>query len=214
MSVTALCATAQTPADTLTTASGETGSHWGLDLGLELAIPSGSHGQWHTGSGAVLTGHYTLPLGARWYLEPALAVYYNTLGNDYMYSDGYIYDGTVKNVGLRVPLTVGYRLDVSETFTLDLATGPWLNVNVFARQYGMPDTGAEEPVPHSVNLFRHGFRYAELLWGLRLSATFSEHYVVGFSAGIGLTPMAKSVIQDHTRHIRRNTVALLLGYKF
>lgn len=187
----------------------------GLDLGFELAIPSGSHGQWHPGSGAALTASYTLPLGAAcWYALPALGVYYNTLGNDYFRADDAIYDGTIKNMGLRIPLMVGYRMQPSATVALDIATGPWLNVNLWSRQYGMPDPGAPVAVPRSVNLLRHGFRHVEALWGLRLSATFSDHYVVGITASTAFSPMAKYGNRDNKIKVYRSTISLALGYKF
>jgi len=187
---------------------------WGLDLSYELAIPSGSRGSWDTGSGVSLTGLYNWHFAPRWTFTPALAAYYNTFGADYMTADNTVYDSTVKNFGLRLPLMVGFDVINNESVTFSVATGPWINFNLFARQYAMPDVAAEVPVPPSINLFSRGFKRVEGLWGLALSVTFSEHYTIGITSSVAFTPLASYGNHDNKLRIRRNTVAISLGYKF
>ena len=207
---------AQQGADSISVASvAEPVTGFAIDGSFELAIPSGSHGQWHTGSGAALVGSYRLPLGSQgWFFRPALGVYYNTMGNDYFYTGDAVYDGTVKNFGIRIPLMAGYTFTPNDNLSLSVATGPWMKINLFARQYGMPDATAQPAVPRSVNLFHRGFRRVEALWGISLSATFREHYTVGITTGVAFTPLARYGNRDNKIRIRRNTIALSLGYNF
>ncbi len=189
-------------------------SPFSVSLNYELAIPSGSHGLWDAGSGAVLTGMYKLPLSQKFFFEPGLAAYYNTMGVDYIAEDEAVYEGTVKNIGLRVPLMFGLHLRPSDRFDLDISTGPWLNVNLYARRQAMPDVDAPVPVPQSINLFRKGFKRVEGLWGLKLSATFKDHYIVGITASTAFTPLASYGNRDNKIRIRRSTVGIMLGYRF
>lgn len=185
-----------------------------LDLSYELAIPSGSHGLWDTGSGVALTGTYAWHPAPRWTLMPGIAAYYNTMGADYMYADHAVYDSTVKNFGLRIPLMAAYDIVDNETFKFMVATGPWLNINMYARQYAMPDVGAAVPTPPSINLFGNGFKRVEGLWGLVLSATFHDHYTIGITSSVAFTPLASYGNHDNKIRIRRHTLAISLGYKF
>ncbi|MDO4320811.1 MAG: outer membrane beta-barrel protein [Bacteroidales bacterium] len=202
----AMSATAQT--------AGPVESRAGIDLSYELAIPSGSRGAWDTGSGVTLAGLYKWYFAPRWTFTPALAAYYNTMGADYMVADNTVYDSTIKNFGLRLPLMIGFDVVQNDNLIFTVATGPWVNFNLYARQNAMPDALAEVPVPPSVNLFNHGFKRVEGLWGIALNATFSDHYTVGITSSVAFTPLANYGNHDNKLRIRRNTIAISLGYKF
>lgn len=209
-----IAACASLAIDACAQSAGSAESRAGINLSYELAIPSGSHASWDTGSGVTLTGLYKWYFSPRFTFTPALTAYYNTFGADYMVADNTVYDSTVKNFGLRLPLMVGYDLVQNETVTFTLATGPWINFNLFARQNAMPDVMAEVPLPPSVNLFHHGSNRVEGLWGLALSVTFRQHYTIGITSSVGFTPLASYGNHDNKMRIRRNTVAISLGYKF
>lgn len=197
---------------------GTSASPFGVSAAWELSVPLGSHGLWNTGSGAVITAHYALPIAEHWSFVPALGVYYSTMGTDFPYAypagGGATYDGTVKNAGIRLPLSIAYTFTPTEDVRVGIATGPWLNFNIFARNYAMPAPQAEVVMPRSINLFNTGFKRVEALWGLVLSVTFKEHYTVGITTGVGFTPLASFGNRDNKIRIRRYTVGLSLGYKF
>lgn len=189
-------------------------SRFGVMGAFELSIPSGSHGAWDTGSGASLLAYYRLPLTEHFDFVPAIGGYYSTMGADYLYSNGATYDGTVKSAGIRIPLSVAYHFAPSQAVDVGIATGPWININLYARHYAMPAPMADPPAPRSANLMRYGVKRVEALWGLVLSVTFKEHYTVGITTGVAFTPLASFGNRDNKIRIRRNTIALSLGYNF
>lgn len=185
-----------------------------VDLSYELTIPSGSKGWLSTGSGAFLSARYKLPLSSRFYFEPGIGGYYSTMGSDYMQVDNFVYQGTLKNIGIRIPLMVGYEFEASPSLHMSVATGPMLNVNVYMREQAMPAAQAPVREPQSINLFSRGFRRVEGLWGLQLSFTFREHYVAGITASTAFTPLARFGNHDNKLRIRRSTLGIMLGYRF
>ena len=113
----------------------------------------------------------------------------NTMGVRPFEIDGHLYDGSVRNLGLRLPLNVGYDFDVLDNLTIGLFTGPWLNFNITAREHTLPDFEGPEPTS-SANLFDRGWKRFDLQWGFGLKVRFAGHYYVGLSGGLGLTPLA------------------------
>ena len=92
-----------------------------------------------------------------------LMFFYNTMGVRPFEIDGHLYDGSVRNLGLRLPLNVGYDFDVLDNLTIGLITGPWLNFNITAREHTLPDFEGPEPTS-SANLFDRGWKRFDLQW--------------------------------------------------
>lgn len=184
--------------------------------GMEILAPSGGRQYFHNGAGAVVGIYYRQPLGLGIYFEPGVAGYYHTMSSQKpVFTDDHYYQGAAKVSGVRIPLMVGMDIPLLSNLDLNLATGPWLNINCNASQSLSPNLAAPVPVPYkSVNLFYHGFRHVDGIWGISLAMTFADHYRLGIDGGIAFTPLASFGNHDKKVKIYGNTVAVSLGYRF
>lgn len=191
-----------------------TRSGFSTHLAFELTTPTGSHGRWTTGGGATLSLNYTYYFTQRWFISPAMAAFYSTMGTDFIPEYEHVYEGTVKNYGVRIPVQGGYFIDLPFDLSLSLATGPQLNVNIYAKEHPSPDFGAEYIEPDPINLFGRGFHRMDMQWGFFAGLTYKEHYCLGLAGAVGLTPAASMSCGARKLDIRRNNVAFMLIYKF
>ena len=183
-------------------------------LAFELTTPTGSHGRWTTGGGATLSVAYTHYFTPRWFISPAVAAFYSTMGTDFIPDYDHVYEGTLKNYGARIPVHVGYRMQLPYDFSLSVATGPQLNVSIYAKEHPSPDFEAPDIEPDPINLFGRGFHRLDMQWGFFAGLTYKDHYCLGLSGGIGLRPAASMSHAGRKLDIRRNSVAFMLIYKF
>ncbi len=183
-------------------------------LSFELTTPSGSNGRWSTGGGAALTVSYAYFLNHRWFLSPGIGGFYSTMGTDFIPQYDHIYEGTVKNWGIRVPVLLGCQFKLSPDFRLAIATGPLLNLNLIAKEQASPDFEADPIEPESINLFGNGFHRVDLMWDFYAGLTYKQHYCIGFSAGAGITNVASMTQGQRRLNIRRNNFAIMLSYTF
>lgn len=111
----------------------------GAGASFDVNIPSGSHGQWTTGSGVTAGVDYAYLFNRNFFGATGLKLYYRTMGinSDQVGND--LYEATARNIGLRIPFMVGYTAPVSDNVAMSVATGPELDVNLYARQSVMPD---------------------------------------------------------------------------
>lgn len=184
-------------------------------LAFELTTPTGSQGRWTTGGGATLTLAYTWYITPRWFISPGVAAFYSTMGTDFIPEYDHIYEGTVKNYGARIPLMAGYRINLPYDLSLSIATGPQLNINIYAKEHPSPDFNADIIEPGDpIDLFGCGFHRLDLQWGFFAGITYKEHYCLGLSGAAGITNVASMNQGPRQLNIRRNNVAFMLIYKF
>ena len=189
----------------------------GIHAAMEVTVPTGASSIYKTGAGLTLGAYYRVQLPKSFYFEPGLLFNYTAMSSKDLVSfdDTYYYEGAANMYGIRVPLTVGYSFNVGDFVDLDVSTGPWINVNISARQKLLPNFSAPEIVPNkTINLFDHGWEHVDALWGIHLGATFADSYYVGLTTGISFTPLASYGDKDKKIRIHRNTVAISLGYRF
>lgn len=190
-------------------------NNFAVAASFDVNIPSGSHGTWTTGSGATLGGRYAYRFSDRLFAATGLDVFYRTLGTQYMIADNSLFEGTVRNVGLRIPLMIGYSFDLSRQVAMSIATGPGLEVNLYARESAMPDFNGNTAVSTgTVNMFNRGFKRVDAIWGIALGFTFAGHYYCGITASAAFTPLAKFGNRDNKLRVRSHTIAVKLSYKF
>lgn len=189
---------------------------WSAHLAFELTTPTGSHGRWSTGGGATLTLNYTRFLTDRLFIAPGVGGFYSTMGTDFMPEYENVYEGTVKNYGVRVPLLGGMSWKLSDDFSFALATGPLLNINIIAKEQATPDFEDGEIVDpkHEVNLFHRGFKRIDLGWEVFGGFTYKDRYSIGISGALGLTNVATMHEGPRTLNIRRNSFSIHLMYTF
>lgn len=184
---------------------------------MEVSVPSGGRNFYKTGAGFNAGLVLRMPMPRGFFFEPGLLFSYSAMtAKDLVSFDNeYFYEGAANLYTLRIPLMFGFSYSVNELWDLRFSTGPWINVNLSARQRLEPNFAAPEIVPDkSINLFKHGWKRVDALWGLRLSATFADHYTVGITAGVAFTPLARYGNHDKKVRIHRNSIAISLGYNF
>lgn len=189
---------------------------YGVGATFDADIPSGSQGLWKTGSGTTISFDYAYRFNPTWSLQSGIGVYYRTYGTDYPGKDVFRTQGTVKNVGLTIPVMAAYTAPVSTGIDFTAATGPALNINMYAHQSMAPEfTPDGMPwVPTGVNLFDNGFKHVDAVWKIALGFTFASHYYVGLSGSVGFTPLASFGNHDNKVRVRGNTCAVKLAYIF
>lgn len=183
---------------------------------MEIVVPSGGHDSYRTGAGAAVGAFYRLPLARNVYFEPGLEGFYHsmTAKQDMLIGD-YYYQGSAQLAGLRIPLMFGYNFSTSPLLDISLSTGPWMNINLYGRQSILPNFDAPDRVPNQkINLFKHGFRRVDALWGIRLKFTFAKNYSVGIVTAVAFTPLASFGMRDKKVKIYGHTIGISLGYNF
>lgn len=183
---------------------------------MELVVPSGGHDSYNTGAGAAVGAFYRLPLSRRVYFEPGVEGFYHSMtANKDMLIGDYYYQGSAQLAGLRLPLMVGYNFTPSSLLDISISTGPWINFSLYARQDILPNFGSPDPVPNNrINLFKHGFKRVEALWGIKLKFTFAKSYTVGVVTGVAFTPLARYGMRDKKVKVYGHTIGISLGYNF
>lgn len=186
---------------------------WGVRLQADISLPGGNLDTYSSNAGVSGGIVYRLPLRGGLYFEPSVLVFFNTFNINRYVSNNLPYSGTVHNYGIRVPLNLGYRFEVSDGIVLSLFTGPWFNFNISARRYAQPNF--EGPAPKgSRNLFDYGWHRFDAQWGFGVSATFSGRYVIGVSGGVGSSALVKRDVNGQLCKMRRNSFSVTLGYNF
>lgn len=190
---------------------------YGARLSMDVTIPGGGRSVYDTGAGFSLGGIARISLAKGFYLEPGLFFYYTGMSSKGLvtFDNEYYYEDAAKYYGLRIPLLAGYKFSISPQLDMSVATGPYLNVNLYARQQLSPNLEAPDPLPDKkINLFNHGWKHVDAGWAIRLSMTFAHDYYVGITTGIAFTPLARYGDKDKKIRIHRNTIAISLGYNF
>lgn len=188
----------------------------GVRTAMEVTIPSGGRSVYGNGAGFTAGLTYSLPFAKNFSFDPEVLYYYSTMScKDDIMIDGYYYQGNARSMGIRIPLMVSYNVPLLENLNLTVATGPWLNFNLYARQNILPNLSAPVPVPDThINLFNHGWKRFDAQWGFKLYVTFAKSYTVGITASAAFTPLASFGMNDKKIRVHRSSIAVSLGYNF
>ena len=186
---------------------------WGVRLQADISLPTGSLDTYTSGAGASGGVVYHLPLYGGMYFEPSVMGYYNTFSVENYMVNNLPHSATVRNIGIRVPMNLGYRFNITDGISLSLFTGPWFNFNISARQYAQPNFEGAPP-KSSKNLFDYGWHRFDAQWGFGVTATFSGRYVIGISGGVGSSALVKRDVNGKLCKMRRNSFSVTLGYNF
>lgn len=188
-------------------------SHFGVRLSFDVTHPAGANDGINNGSGFTLTGVYNLPISRNAYIEPGVGVFYNTMGVKPFEHNNALFDGSVRNFGIRVPIHFGYRFEMFDNFELAGFTGPWFNINCSTKAH--LETANDYPfIITSTNMFDEGWHRFDAQWGFGISATYNKQYYLSISGGVGMSAMATFDHDGHKDRLRRNTVSITVGYNF
>ncbi|MCM1349337.1 MAG: PorT family protein [Firmicutes bacterium] len=189
---------------------------FGLKAGIDVDIP----GKWHNPSGSIkmyrpgfgfnLGGVCNVYLGKGFYLEPGVSLYYDTYSTDNFSVTGpngeiYESDPRVWKMGARVPVVVGYVLDIGERFSMSIFTGPEVNYS-FAGDYSIKNKEAMEM--EEMDLFA-GQRRLDCAWKVGVGFPVGS-MMVSAEVAIGLTDLMK----NPDLSFRENRATLGLTYYF
>lgn len=190
---------------------------WGARLSMDITFPTGNSNPYKVGSGFSAGAVAAVKLPRNFYFEPGLMFYYTGMSSKNLVSfdKDYFYQGTGAFYGFRIPVSVGYSFNVNEMTRLSVSTGPYMNINVSARQNLIPNMSAPVPLPDvKTNLFDHGWKRVDAGWQVNFGTTFAENYYVGITGGVNFTPLASLGNTDKKVKIYRNSLLITLGYNF
>lgn len=186
---------------------------FGIRTSFDVTHPAGCNDGINNGSGLTVTGIYNMPIGRNIFIEPGVGFFYNTMGIKPFEANNAIYDGSVRNFGIRIPINIGYRVGLFDNFELAAFTGPWFNINCSTKAHLQADT--DLPIPaSSPSMFEYGWHHFDAQWGFGISATYADKYYIAVSGGIGMSAMATFNTHDGKDRLRRNTVSITVGYNF
>lgn len=116
--------------------NGESNPTWGVRAAFDVNLPGKVHSNvindamFRAGTGATIGAVCNIWLSGKFYLEPAVSLFYDT----YAYKDLLLAaddyeenNPSVYKVGFRVPLVVGYSISITDVISIAPFTGPELS---------------------------------------------------------------------------------------
>jgi len=187
----------------------------GVRLSWDLNSPATSVKDiMNNGSGFSIGGFYDIPLTESVYFEPGLSIFYNTFGIDDITvvgepaSSPVEVDGSIRNFGFRVPLTVGYRFEFTEDIAVSAFTGPQFNIGLTSKQHY-----STNEMSVSLNNYKNGWSRFDMQWLFGLRLHYADNWMFELTGGPGITNLWTD--DDYKgQHLRRNIVSLGVGYIF
>lgn len=192
---------------------------WGIKANLNAELPSKwrnsliSEKMFNSGFGASVGCLANVYLGKNFYFEPELALFYEGYSYDVMAevapNSPYVNAGpTVTKLGLRLPLMVGYYINISDSWGLDVFTGPQLSYAFYGHA-----SASNESVKENYDLmhvFSGAYAQRRFDLGWKVGVGFPvEHFLISLEADLGITNQMKQ-----TWTMRENRVSLGVTYYF
>lgn len=178
---------------------GEHNPTWGVRAAFDVNIPGNVHSKvfndkmFKAGVGGALGAVCNIYLGGKFYLEPALSLYYDTYAYHNLTIAGIGYEETdpaVYKIGLRLPVVAGYSFSVSDRLSIAPFTGPELSY-AFAGDIRIKNRDSFDL--HGNLLFGEigSQRRIECGWKIGL-AFFTGPWSFNIDATIGMTNLMKN----------------------
>lgn len=192
---------------------------WGIKGNLNAELPSNwrhdgnSVKVYNSGFGASLGGLANFYLGHNFYFEPELSLFY----------EGYSYNNiqavapnspsvnvgpNLYKLGVRVPLPVGYFINISDKWGLDVFTGPQLSYAF----YGKAKSGDESVKADKdlMSVFKGPYAQRRFDLGWKIGVGFPvDNFLISLEADLGITDMLRN---SYT--MRENRLSLGITYYF
>lgn len=217
----------------------ENRAFFGVRAGIDISSAANGGAMFSNKPGFDVGAVYNIPVVANLYFEPGLHVFYNVFGTstvqyfEQVWLDEagdensrmipYQVDGTLRNLGFRIPLNIGYHFDFAPDLSVHVFTGPQLNLSLMARyhQNEVITPGGEKIKSQSVDAFgTNGYKHVDLQWNIGVGITYQRYYMsLGGSLGITRMKSASVIVTDRfrtdlSRNIRRNLFNISVGYNF
>ena len=115
---------------------GEHNPTWGVRAAFDVNIPGRVHSNifndkmFRAGTGGSIGAVCNIYLGYKFYLEPAVSLFYDTYTYNNLIAEENGYqetDPTVYKIGFRIPVVAGYSFSISDKLSIAPFTGPELS---------------------------------------------------------------------------------------
>ena len=110
----------------------------------------------------------------------------------------------MRKIGLRIPLTTGYKFDIFKRGSLFFSTGPEFVIGISART----KVDEDQTDIFEEDMYRTRMRRFDVAWDIR-TAIILDRFRVDLTGAIGLTDIIKTDAQMHEYRI-----SIGLGYIF
>lgn len=187
---------------------------FGVKAQWNLNSPTTSYNEpvsvYTSGSGFSAGAFYTIPVYRGLYVEPEVSAFYNTVIIDSDILQALFTDqkvppqGSLRNVGLRIPVNIGYRFNLTDDMALSLFTGPQLNVGLMLNRY-------VNATKRNIDLYDQGWRRIDAQWTFGARFYYADNWMAEITGGVGMTDLLGKSIPGH---FHRNTFAVGVGYIF
>lgn len=191
-------------------------SFWGLRASLDVNVPGKFHTEgggdikvYKPGAGLTVGAVYNTTIAStNFYFEPGLSAFYDTYRWDdiRLGPDSKSFNPRVTKIGVRVPLSVGYRFDLWEKASLLLFTGPELSYG-FKGRVSLPKE-LDGTMEKNIFAGSGGQRRFDCAWTVGAGLDFGT-YTVALSGAFGLADLQKNDVRFHD-----NRISLVLGLNF
>ena len=192
-------------------------NHWTVTVAYDASIPGkwkiadGSVKMFKPGSGISAGADYMMHIANNFFFEPGVRFFID----NYRYDNIVIgvgtpeepsrtYDPPVRKIGLRIPLTAGYKLDIFKRGSLFLSTGPEPIIGFSART----KVDEDQTEIFEEDMYKTLMRRFDVAWDIQ-AAVIINRFRVDVTGAFGLLDVIKT---DAKMHEYRVSVGL--GYVF
>ena len=190
---------------------------WGIKASVDAELPSKWHREgggvtmYRPGYGFTIGGVSNVYLGKNFYFEPGISFAYSQYRyKDVVFSDseGVIWetDPKIYKWSFQIPLVVGYTIDLSDEYSLNVFTGPQVRY-AFAGGISFKNKEIAEEADEYVNLW-NGQRRFDLSWKVGVGIPINN-FQISLEADLGITDLLKNDMS-----FRENRVGVGVTYYF
>ena len=191
--------------------------HWTVTVTYDASIPgkwklaNGSIGMFKPGSGISVGADYMWLFGKNFFFEPGDRFFIDnyrydiiTIGVGTPSEPSKTYDPPVRKIGLRIPLSAGYKFDIFKRGSLFLSTGPEPIIGFSART----KVDEDQTEIFEENMYKTLMRRFDVAWNIR-AAVIIDRFRVDITGAFGMLDVIKTDVKMHEYR-----VSVGLGYVF
>ena len=184
--------------------TGESSFMWGVRAAFDVNLPGKVHGNviddrmFRNGTGGTVGAVCNIFLGKKFYLEPAISLFYDTYSYNGLTITGINYeesDPTAYKFGIRIPLVVGYSIRLTDLISIAPFTGPEMSYS-FAGAMKIHDKDKLELDDASIFGKYGNQRRFECGWKIGI-AFFTGMWSFNIDGTIGLTNLMTNGTKFH-----------------
>lgn len=192
-------------------------NHWTLTVAYDASIPgkwkapNGSFKMFKRGNGISLGADYMLLLGKNLFFEPGVRFFIDnfrydniTIGAGNPEEPAKTYDPPVRKIGLRIPLTGGYKFDIFKHGSLFLSTGPEPILGFSTRT----KVDEDQTDIFEEDMYKTLMRRFDVAWDIH-AAIIIDRFRIDMTGAFGMLDILKT---DDSMHEYR--ISIGLGYIF